>query len=99
MVAAVLAITVFDRALQAMKEFHGKVENIHLNPVNAGFVHQPEDWPWSSIHDYSCGVKQVPSIPAGLSIDHLVCPPKSEREFENGGKPLLRPTATNLPSS
>jgi hypothetical protein len=64
----------FDRALRTVKEYREKVDYIHLNSVKAGLVRQPEDWPWSSIHDYNCGAKQAPSIPTGLSIDRFLLP-------------------------
>jgi REP-associated tyrosine transposase len=35
----------FDRALRTVKEYNEKVEYIHLNPVKAGLVKRPEDWP------------------------------------------------------
>jgi hypothetical protein len=73
----------FDRALRTVKEYHEKVDYIHLNPVKAGLVRQPEDWPWSSIHDYNCGVKQAPPIPTGLSMDRFLLP-ADEREYDNG---------------
>ncbi len=47
----------FDRALRTVKEYHEKVEYIHLNPVKAGRVERPEDWKWSSVHDYIGSVK------------------------------------------
>jgi REP-associated tyrosine transposase len=40
----------FDRAVRTAKEYHETVEYIHLNPVKAGLVRRPEDWPWSSVH-------------------------------------------------
>ena len=43
----------FDRAVRTAKEYHETVEYIHWNPVKAGLVSRPEDWPWSSVHDYS----------------------------------------------
>src|SRR5262249_4790364 len=43
----------FNRALRAVKEYHEKVEYIHLNPVKRGLVTKPEEWKWSSIHDYT----------------------------------------------
>ena len=52
----------FDRALRTVKEYNEKVEYIHLNPVKAGLVKRPEDWPWSSVHDYTGSVK----APAGM---------------------------------
>jgi hypothetical protein len=36
----------FDRALRTVKEYNEKVEYIHLNPVKAGLVARPEEWPW-----------------------------------------------------
>ena len=64
----------FDRALRTVKEDQEKVDSIHRNPVKAGLARQPEDWPWSSIHGYKCGVKQAPSIPTGLPIDRFLLP-------------------------
>jgi putative transposase len=64
----------FDRALRTVKEYHETVEYIHLNPVKAGLVRRPEEWPWSSIHDYKDTVKQAPSIPTGLTINRLLLP-------------------------
>jgi hypothetical protein len=64
----------FDRPLRAVKEYHEKVDYIHLNPVKTGLVCRPEDWPWSSIHDYESGVRQAPSCPSGLAIDRFLLP-------------------------
>src|SRR6185503_15252840 len=33
----------------------GLVRYIHLNPVRAGLVPKPENWPWSSHHLYAAG--------------------------------------------
>ncbi len=43
----------FDRALRTVKEYHECVEYIHWNPVRRGLVDQPEDWAWSSFHQYA----------------------------------------------
>jgi putative transposase len=64
----------FDRALRTVKEYHETVEYIHLNPVKAGLVRRPEEWPWSSIHDYKDTVRPARSIPTGLTIDRLLLP-------------------------
>src|SRR6516164_8939901 len=37
----------FDRALRTVKEYHEKVEYIHLNPVKRGLVTKQEEWKWS----------------------------------------------------
>lgn len=34
------------------KFYHQKMAYVHLNPVNAGLVDQPEDWVYSSARDY-----------------------------------------------
>ena len=43
----------FDRAVRTVKEYHEKVEYIHLNPVRAGLVIHPQDWRWSSFLEYA----------------------------------------------
>jgi hypothetical protein len=50
----------FDRALRTVREDNRKVGYIHLNPVKAGLVSQPEDWPWSSAQDYTGNVDDCP---------------------------------------
>jgi putative transposase len=43
----------FDRvAIRSLAVLRTKLEYIHLNPVRAGLVAKPEDWPWSSARDY-----------------------------------------------
>jgi putative transposase len=64
----------FDRALRTVKEYNGKVEYIHLNPVNAGLVRRPEEWPWSSVHDYTGSTDHIPATPSGLSVDRVWLP-------------------------
>ena len=34
-----------------------------LNPVKAALVTRPEDWPWSSVHDYTGNVQDRPPEP------------------------------------
>jgi hypothetical protein len=36
-----------------MREYHDKVEHIHLNRVKAGLVKRPEHWKWSSMAEYA----------------------------------------------
>jgi hypothetical protein len=64
----------FDRALRTVREYHEKVEYIHLNPVKAGWASRPEDWPWSSVHDYTGNLADAPAIPSGLSVDRVLLP-------------------------
>ena len=64
----------FDRALRTVREYHRKVEYIHLNPVKAGLVSRPEDWPWSSVHDYTGCINDAPMTPSGLAVDRVSLP-------------------------
>ena len=63
-----------DRALRTVKEYNEKVEYIHLNPVKAGLASRPEDWPWSSVHDYTGSVQRPAATPSGLAIDRVLLP-------------------------
>jgi len=56
----------FDRALRPVREYHEKGEYIHFNPVKAGWVDRPEDWAWSSVHDYTGNLNDRPMTPSGL---------------------------------
>jgi hypothetical protein len=51
-----------------------KVEYIHLNPVRAGLVKRAEDWPWSSVRDYSGSVSGAVSPNRFLAIDRILLP-------------------------
>ncbi len=64
----------FDRALRTMREYSEKVQYIHFNPVRAGLASRPEDWPWSSVHDYRGSVNQVSMTGGGLSVDRIHLP-------------------------
>ena len=62
----------FDRALRTVREYNEKVRYIHLNPVKAGLVKRVEDWPWSSVHDYTGNVNDAPSTASGLAINRVL---------------------------
>jgi putative transposase len=64
----------FDRALRTVKEYNAKVEYIHWNPVKAGLVSRPEEWPWSSVHDYTGSVQRPVVTPSGLAVGRLLLP-------------------------
>ena len=55
------------------REKHGFLL-IHLNPVKAGLANRPEDWPWSSLHDYTGNITDAPVTPSGLSVDRVLLP-------------------------
>jgi putative transposase len=64
----------FDRALRTVKEYQETVEYIHLNPLRRGLVKRPEDWKWSSVHEYA-----FPALPEArhqppLRIDRVRIP-------------------------
>jgi len=64
----------FDRALRTVREYHEKVEYIHLNPVTAGWASRPKDWPRSSVHDYTKNANDRPVPPNGLSVNRIFLP-------------------------
>ena len=57
-----------------MKEYNDKVEYIHLNPVKAGLVQRPEDWPWSSVREYSGSIQDESTRHPSLPIDRVLLP-------------------------
>jgi putative transposase len=61
----------FDRALRTVKEYHEKVEYIHLNPVKRVLVTKPEEWKWSSIHDHMGTLRQPKNV---LPVDRVLLP-------------------------
>jgi REP element-mobilizing transposase RayT len=64
----------FDRALRSVKEYYEKVEYIHLNPVRAGLVKRAEDWPWSSVYDYTGNLSAPVSANRILAVDRILLP-------------------------
>ena len=64
----------FDRALRTVEEYNAKVEYIHWNPVKAGLVSRPEEWPWSSVHDYTGSAQRPVATPSGLAVDRVLLP-------------------------
>ncbi len=64
----------FDRALRTVKEYYDKVEYIHLNPVKAGLVTQPQDWRWSSMNEHSGVSAEEQMRRCGLTIDRVPLP-------------------------
>jgi len=64
----------FDRVLRTVKECSEKVEYIHLNPVKAGLVRRAEDWPWSSVREYSGTLREKATRHPTLPIDRVLLP-------------------------
>lgn len=64
----------FDRALRTVKEYNEKVEYIHLNPVKASLLKRPEDWRWSSVHDYAGSVNAPAGKWSPIPVDRVTLP-------------------------
>jgi REP element-mobilizing transposase RayT len=64
----------FDRALRTVKEYLETVEYIHMNPVRRGLVTRPEEWKWSSVHEYGGMSAEEQKQRCGLTIDRVRLP-------------------------
>jgi putative transposase len=71
---ALLQRRFFDRALRTVREDHEKVEDIHLNPVKAGLVRRPDDWKWSSVHDYTGTLRALAGAGSPIPVDRITLP-------------------------
>jgi hypothetical protein len=59
---------------KSVKEYNEKVEYIHLNPVRAGLVTRPQDWPWSSYNEYASMSAEEQKKRCGLIVDRVRMP-------------------------
>jgi putative transposase len=64
----------FDRAARTVREYHEKVEYIHLNPVRAGLVQRPDDWKWSSVRDYTGTLRAPAGAGSPIPVDRITLP-------------------------
>jgi hypothetical protein len=64
--------------LRTVKEYHENVAYIHGNPVKAGLVLRPEDWPWSSVHDYMGSVNKPRGQGSPIPVDRIEMPADEE---------------------
>jgi putative transposase len=67
----------FDRVLSVsrrMREYHEQVDYIHLNPVKAGLVTRPEDWPWSSVRDDTGTIQAPAGAGSPIPVDRITLP-------------------------
>ncbi len=64
----------FDHALRTVKDYTDTVEYIHRNPVRRGLVTRPEEWTWSSYHEYAGGSTVEQEKQCGLAIDRVRLP-------------------------
>jgi len=44
---------------------------VERNAQRAAWVKRAEDGPWSSVHDYTGNLSDVPLTPSGLSVDRV----------------------------
>jgi putative transposase len=63
----------FDFICRHARDVSSKLDYIHQNPVQAGFVRQPDEWPWSSAAFYSksSSLPSSPSSSPSLIPDHM----------------------------
>ena len=57
-----------------MLEYREKVESIHLNPVRAGLAKRAEEWPWSSVREYSGTLQDEATRHPILPLDRVLLP-------------------------
>jgi hypothetical protein len=50
------------------------VNYIHWNPVRRTLVKRPEDWKWSSVHEYAALSAEEQERRCGLRIDRISLP-------------------------
>jgi REP element-mobilizing transposase RayT len=51
-----------DNRIRSTHELRQVIEYIHNNPVRAGMVSSPEEYPWSSVHNYLNNGRQIIEI-------------------------------------
>jgi len=59
-------------AILSDKWFYKKMEYIHYNPIQKGFVMNPEDWKYSSARNWLIDINYIP-----VSYTHLTLPTKA----------------------
>ena len=62
----------WNRFVRHEKQFHERLEYMHLNPVRKGLVKKPGDWRWSSYNNYASDPAVVAACP--MQIDYVSLP-------------------------
>ena len=62
----------WDRFVRHGKEFHERLEYMHLNPVRKRLVAKPEDWRWSSCNNFALDKAMVADCP--IQVDYVRLP-------------------------
>ena len=60
--------------VESDSHFLALVRYVERNARRAALVKRAEDWPWSSVHDYTGTVNHAPATPSGLSVDRVLLP-------------------------
>jgi putative transposase len=71
----------FDRAVRTVEEYRETVEYIHWNPVRRGLVERPEQWKWSSVHEYVPQGNTSPCDSPALPVDRVRIPADPRARF------------------
>jgi hypothetical protein len=74
----------FDRLVRDDEEFQRITRYIEMNPVNAGLVAKPENYPWSSagpIDNRPAGFQPAPQSSEGIGSTRNVARTDHEEEF------------------
>ena len=64
-------MVIWGRATRS-SEFQARLEYMHLDPVRKGLVKRPEDWRWSSYHNFALEKTAVAACP--IQIDYVRLP-------------------------
>ena len=62
----------WDRFVRNQREFHERLDYMHMNPVRKGLVTQPEAWQWSSCGNFSPDKAKAQQCP--IQIDFVQLP-------------------------
>ncbi len=62
----------WDRFVRRAKEFRERLDYMHRNPVRKGLVTRPQDWRWSSYHNFALDKTTVAACP--IQIDYVRLP-------------------------
>ena len=86
----------FHRALRTVKEYQETADYLDLNPLRRGLVKGPEDWKWSSAHEYA-----FPALPEArhqppLRIDRVRIPPDERARIRTKATMLQNPPAIKI---
>jgi hypothetical protein len=62
----------WDRFVRHEREFHERLQYMHLNPVRKELVKRPDDWRWSSYNNFALDKTTAAVCP--IQIDYVRLP-------------------------